>query len=124
MLPFSAALSGMPVTRCLLFVASALSAAVATAAVFWLTIVGEPGYSGRHYIQVNPARISIKGDIRIIPVRISRATAWTTDDGIQFRSAEAEVLVDCERQTACYLNAVFLYRARLSGAGFQSFELR
>lgn len=109
----------MPATSRLLFVVTALFAALAFAAETWLTIVGEPGYSGSQYIQVNPAQIDIKGDIRIIPVRISRATTWTTDDGIQFRSAQAEVLIDCDRQTARYLNAAFYVRSDFQGQAFK-----
>jgi hypothetical protein len=106
-------------TRCLLLVAVALFGAAAPAAESWLTIVGEPSSPGSHYIQVNPAQIDIKGDIRMIPVRISRATTWTTEDGIQFRSAEAEVLIDCDRQMARYLNAAFYPEPDFQGQAFK-----
>lgn len=119
MLAFNAALSSMSAMRWLLLIAAALSAAAAPTAESWLTIVGEPGAPGSHYIQVNPAQIDIRGDMRTIPVRINRATTWTTEDGIQFRSVEAEVLIDCDRQTARYLNAAFYTEPDFQGQAFK-----
>ncbi|WP_369794586.1 surface-adhesin E family protein [Polaromonas sp. JS666] len=57
--------------------------------------------------------------MRMIPVRISRATTWTTEEGIQFRSAEAEVLIDCDRQSARYLNAAFYSEPDFKGQAFR-----
>ena len=85
----------------------------------WLTITGDPGNSANHYIQVNPAAIDIKDDLRVIPVRINRARTWATSEGVQFRSVETEVQIDCTRQTARYLKASFYAQPDFRGPPFK-----
>jgi hypothetical protein len=91
----------------------------AHAAETWLTITGDPGNPANHYIQVNPAVIEIKDDLRVIPVRINRATLWRTTEGVQFRSVETEVQIDCTQQTARYLKASFYAQPDFRGQPFK-----
>ena len=92
----------------------------AQAADTWLTIVGDPANSANHYIQVNAAAIEIKDDLRVIPVRINRATLWTaTGEGTQFRSVVTAVQIDCTRQTARYVKAAFYVQPDFRGEPFR-----
>jgi hypothetical protein len=89
--------------------AAVLVAAGARGADTWLTITGDPANSANHYIQVNAAAIDIKDDLRVIPVRINRATLWTAaGEGVQFRSVATEVQIDCTQQTARYVKPLFM----------------
>lgn len=111
-----------PVSVCmklLSLLAAALLGLSADAAETWLTITGDPGNSANHYIQVNPAAIEIKDDLRVIPVRINRAKVWTTNEGIQFRSVETEVQIDCTQQTARYLKSSFYAQPDFRGQPFK-----
>lgn len=102
------------------FLAAALAGADAHAADTWLTIAGDPANSANHYIQVNVAAIDIKDDMRLIPVRINRATLWTTaGDGIQFRSVVTEVQIDCTQQIARYVRAAFYAQPDFRGEPFR-----
>ena len=97
-----------------------LTSAGARAADTWLTITGDPANSASHYIQVNVAAIQIKDELRVIPVRINRATLWTTaGDGIQFRSVVTEVQIDCTQQTARYVTAAFYTQPDFRGQPFK-----
>lgn len=91
----------------------------AYAAETWLTVTGDPGNSANHYIQVNPAAIEIKDDLRVVPVRINRARIWTTNEGVQFRSVETEVQIDCTGQTARYVKASFYAQPDFRGQPFK-----
>jgi hypothetical protein len=100
--------------------AALLMSAGVRAADTWLTITGDPANSANHYIQVNAAAIDIKDELRIIPVRINRATLWTTaGDGIQFRSVVTEVQIDCAQQTARYVTAAFYTQPDFRGQPFK-----
>lgn len=100
--------------------AALLISAGARAADTWLTITGDPANSANHYIQVNVAAIDIKDELRVIPVRINRATLWTTaGDGIQFRSVVTEVQIDCAQQTARYVTAAFYTQPDFRGQPFR-----
>ena len=111
-----------PVSACmkpLNLLAAVLLGMSAYAAETWLTITGDPGNSANHYIQVNPAAIEIKDDLRVIPVRINRAKIWTTSEGVQFRSVETEVQIDCTQQTARYVKASFYAQPDFRGQPFK-----
>jgi hypothetical protein len=54
----------------------------------WLTLVGEPKDPAADYIQLNPSGLSRDKNMRSVPVRVSRAHALTSKDGIVFRSVE------------------------------------
>jgi hypothetical protein len=100
--------------------AAVLVAAGAHAADTWLTISGDPANSANHYIQVNAAAINIKDDLRVIPVRINRATLWTAaGEGVQFRSVATEVQIDCTQQTARYVKAAFYLQPDFRGEPFR-----
>jgi hypothetical protein len=100
--------------------AALLALAGAHAADTWLTITGDPASSANHYIQVNAAAISIKDELRIIPVRINRATPWTAaGEGIQFRSVVTDVQIDCTQQTARYVKAAFYAQPDFRGEPFR-----
>ena len=105
--------------KALSLLAVALLGLGAYAAETWLTITGDPGNSANHYVQVNPVAIEIKDDLRVIPVRINRAKVWTTSEGIQFRSVDTEVQIDCTEQTARYLKALFYAQPDFRGQPFK-----
>ena len=105
--------------KLLVMVMMALQGPGALAADTWLTITGDPANSANHYIQVNPAAIDIKDDLRVIPVRINRAKLWTTNEGVQFRSVETEVQIDCTQQTARYVKASFYAQPDFRGQPFK-----
>ncbi|MCZ8255454.1 MAG: hypothetical protein O9327_07315, partial [Polaromonas sp.] len=105
--------------RLLAVVMVALPGWAVLAADTWLTITGDPGNSASHYIQVNPAAIDIKDDLRVIPVRINRAKLWATSEGVQFRSVETEVQIDCTQQTARYVKASFYAQPDFRGQPFK-----
>ncbi|QGJ19710.1 hypothetical protein F7R28_15825 [Polaromonas sp. Pch-P] len=107
------------VMKLLAMAVMALAGQGAFSADTWLTITGDPGNSGNHYIQVNPAAIDIKDDLRVIPVRINRAKIWTTNEGVQFRSVETEVQIDCTQQTARYVKASFYAHPDFRGQPFK-----
>lgn len=100
--------------------AALLMSTVVCAADTWLTITGDPANPANHYIQVNVAAIDIKDELRIIPVRINRATTWATaGEGIQFRSVATEVQIDCVQQTARYVMAAFYSQPDFRGQPFK-----
>ncbi|MFC5522438.1 surface-adhesin E family protein [Polaromonas jejuensis] len=112
--------SALPRIKCYLLGLLAASWAVtAPAAESWLTIAGEPANPDSQYIQVNPVLIDIKGDLRVIPVRINRATIWSSPEGIQFRSVETEVLINCTELSAHYLKAAFYAEPDFHGEPFK-----
>jgi hypothetical protein len=103
-----------------IYLVAMLVSAGAHAADTWLTITGDPANSANHYIQVNVAAIDVKDDLRTLPVRINRATLWTTaGDGIQFRSVVTEVQIDCTQQTARYVKAAFYTQPDFRGEPFR-----
>lgn len=103
-----------------IYLVAMLVSAGARAADTWLTITGDPANPANHYIQVNVAAIDVKDDLRILPVRINRATLWTTaGDGIQFRSVVTEVQIDCTQQTARYVKAAFYTQPDFRGEPFR-----
>ena len=102
------------------FLAAVLMAAGAGAADTWLTITGDPANSASHYIQVNVAAIEIKDDLRLLPVRINRATQWApAGENLQFRSVVAEVQIDCTQQIARYVKAAFYSQPDFRGQPFR-----
>lgn len=105
--------------KALSLLAAVLPGLGAYAAETWLTITGDPGNSANHYVQVNPAAIEIKDDLRVVPVRINRAKVWTTSEGIEFRSVDTEVQIDCTEQTARYLKASFYAQPDFRGQPFK-----
>ena len=97
-----------------------LVAAGARAADTWLTITGDPANSASHYVQVNVAAIQIKDDLRLLPVRINRATQWApAGEALQFRSVVTEVQIDCTQQIARYVKAAFYAQPDFRGEPFR-----
>ena len=103
-----------------ILLATALGAASAHAADTWLTITGDPANSASHYVQVNVAAIEVKEDLRLIPVRINRATQWApAGEALQFRSVVTEVQIDCTQQIARYVKAAFYAQPDFRGEPFR-----
>lgn len=102
------------------FPAALLVMASVNAADTWLTITGDPSNSASHYIQVNVAAIQIKDDLRLLPVRINRATQWApAGEALQFRSVATEVQIDCTQQIARYVKAAFYAQPDFRGEPFR-----
>jgi hypothetical protein len=103
-----------------LFLAAMLVTVDARAADTWLTITGDPANSTSHYVQVNVAAIQIKDDLRLLPVRINRATQWApAGEALQFRSVVTEVQIDCTQQIARYVKAAFYAQPDFRGEPFR-----
>jgi hypothetical protein len=103
-----------------LFLAAMLVTVDARAADTWLTITGDPANSASHYVQVNVAAIQIKDDLRLLPVRINRATQWApAGEALQFRSVVTEVQIDCTQQIARYVKAAFYAQPDFRGEPFR-----
>jgi hypothetical protein len=103
-----------------IFLATVLMTAGARAADTWLTITGDPANSASHYVQVNVAAIEIKDDLRLLPVRINRATQWApAGEALQFRSVATEVQIDCTQQIARYVKAAFYAQPDFRGEPFR-----
>ena len=92
----------------------------AHAADAWLTIAGEPADGVGFYAQVRPAGIDVKGDMRTVPLRINLGPGPAAVDGQAYRSVETDVQIDCTRQTARYLRAVFYARPDFQGDPFRT----
>jgi hypothetical protein len=92
----------------------------AIAAGAWLTIAGEPADGVGFYAQVRPAGIDVKGDMRMVPLRINLGPGPATVDGQAYRSVETDVQIDCTRQTARYLRAMFYARPDFQGDPFRA----
>lgn len=103
-----------------IFLAAMLVTVGARAADTWLTITGDPANSASHYVQVNVAAIQIKDDLRLLPVRINRATQWApAGEALQFRSVVTEVQIDCTQQIARYVRAAFYAQPDFRGEPFR-----
>lgn len=88
----------------------------------WFTIAGDAGHAAGDYIQLNPAMISKESGLVTIPLRVSRASERTSQDGITFRSFVGVAGVDCNRKTVRYLQASFYKQPNFEGASFLTKE--
>lgn len=102
-------------TATLLFCLAPLYANVVQAEDNWLTLVGEPKDPVADYIQLNPSGLSRDKDMRSIPVRVSRAHARTSKDGIVFRSVEGVAAIDCRSGTTRIVQASYYKEANFKG---------
>lgn len=73
----------------------------------WFTIIGDPLRGDVDTIQVDAMPVAIKGDIRLLNLRLSRARPRTSADGIVFRSFHALTEFDCRKKTARYTRTQF-----------------
>ncbi len=73
----------------------------------WFTVSGTAGRDNSNYVQVDPAAIEVDGDIRKVPVRVSRASEFVSSDGVAHRSFDSQVQIDCGTRSARYLHATF-----------------
>lgn len=81
----------------------------------WLTLVGEPKDPAADYIQLNPSGLSRDKNMRSVPVRVSRAHARTSKDGIVFRSVEGVAAIDCRSGTTRIVQASYYKEANFKG---------
>ena len=73
----------------------------------WFTVSGTAGRDDSNYVQVDPGAIEVDGDIRKVPVRVSRASEFVSSDGVAHRSFNSQVRIDCGTRSARYLQATF-----------------
>lgn len=81
----------------------------------WLTLVGDPKDQTADYIQLDPSGLSRDRNRRVVPVRVSRAHARTSKEGIVFRSVEGVAAIDCVSGSARILKASFYAEANFKG---------
>ncbi len=99
-----------------------LIATSATAEENWFTFYGDPQDPAADYIQFDPSAISEEGGSRTIPVRVSRAKARTSQDGIVFRSFTGVAAIDCANNSARFLRASFFHKPAFQGTPFETLE--
>lgn len=73
----------------------------------WLTIVGAPEDPAVNTIQVDPSSIEREDDLRTMRIRVNRSTVRTSWDGVNYRSYEAWVQIDCRDHSARYKSISF-----------------
>lgn len=82
----------------------------------WFTLTGRVnGASASDYIQVDPEAISVDGDLRTMPVRVSRMAERRNKDGLPFRSFEGHARIDCVTGSAFYTDATFYPQTHFKG---------
>ena len=92
----------------------------AHAAPTWLTLVGDPQDQAGDYVQFDPRGLARKNGVPTLPVRVSRARARSSQEGLVFRSFEAVVAVHCKDQTARFLRASFYAAPDFQGIPFKA----
>ena len=73
----------------------------------WFTVSGDTGQPGVDTVQVDPSALKLDGDVRTMPVRVSRAQERRNWDEVPYRSYEAQVVIDCRSRKAHYLESTF-----------------
>ena len=73
----------------------------------WLTVIGDPADPAVNTIEVNPVAVATQGQLRTMQLRVSRSAQRMSQDGVAFRSFEAEVVFDCARDGARFISADF-----------------
>ena len=92
----------------------------ALASPTWLTLVGDPNDPTADYIQFDPSGLARGNGLPTLPVRVSRAHARTSQEGIVFRSFEAVVAVQCKKRTAHFVRASFYAQPDFKGTSFRT----
>jgi hypothetical protein len=81
----------------------------------WFTISGDPEAASANTIQVDPVSVDRGEGLRMMKVRVNRATLRTSWDGVPYRSYESEVLFDCRARTARYASITFFSKPLWDG---------
>ena len=68
----------------------------------WFNLMGDAAVDTVDTIEVDPTPVSISGGQRVMRLRVSRSTDRVNWDGIPYRSYIAEVLFDCQNNTASF----------------------
>ena len=82
----------------------------------WFTIEGDVKEPVADVIQVDIRSLSHDGDHRTMALRVSRAIARTSWDGVPYRSYTADVVFDCAEKTARYKSLDFYLLPMWQGA--------
>lgn len=90
-----------------LALATGLLALPFSASADWFTVIGDPTQVDTETVQVNPIALSRTPSVRIMDVRVNRATARTSWEGVPYRSYEAQVRFLCDEGRADYRRIVF-----------------
>ena len=100
------------------FAGAGVSAAPASPT--WLTLVGDPNNPAADYIEFDPSGLARDNGLPTLPVRVSRARARTSQEGIVFRSFEAVVAVQCKKRTAHFVSTSFYAQPDFKGTSFRT----
>jgi hypothetical protein len=73
----------------------------------WLSLVGDATDAKEDAVQVDPVTLNRAGALRMVRIRVSRATERESWDGEAYRSYNAEVQIDCAAGTGRYLSIEF-----------------
>ena len=98
----------------------ALACLSSYAASSWLTLVGDPTNPDGDYIEFDPTSLTRENGRPVISIRVSRALARTSKEGIVFRSFESAVVVDCKQASARFLRASFYAEPDFKGQPFRT----
>jgi len=82
-------------------------AGAAQGQVAWFTVMGDATNPLVDTIEVDPSPTSVTVEAQTMRVRVSRAKARKSWDGVPYRSYESEVVFDCANKKARYAAIVF-----------------
>lgn len=73
----------------------------------WFTVIGNPADPVADTVQVDPLAARSHSDVRLMGVRVSRASQRRNWEGLPYRSYMAEVAFDCRAGRAEYRRVSF-----------------
>ena len=109
-----------PLYTALLACLASAGLSAAHASPTWLTLVGDPNDPTADYIQFDPSGLARDNGLPTLPIRVSRVHPRTSQEGIVFRSFEAVVAVQCEKNTAHFVNTSFYAQPDFKGTSFRT----
>lgn len=68
----------------------------------WFNLMGDPADETVNTIEVDPTPVSVKGESKVMRIRVSRSEDRVDWEGVSYRSYASKVLVDCTSHTARY----------------------
>jgi hypothetical protein len=68
----------------------------------WFTVLGNPAEADADTVQVDPAPVEVRGEQRVLRVRVNRAVLRTNWENVPYRSYVARVLIDCRERRGRY----------------------
>ena len=90
----------------------------------WFTVSGDPGRDDADTVQVDPVALQSDADSRTMMLRVSRARARQSWEGVPYRSYEAQVRFLCQARRAEYLEIAYYTAPRWQGAVHRRVDYR